>query len=334
MTSLVWTGLGLTLLAGMASGNCMLPMKFARRWQWENLWLVFTLVSLVAVPWCLALLLVNQLWSVYCTAGMAALTLPLLFGFGWGIAQILFGLSIARLGLALGYAVIIGLGSLGGTLVPLMFHHRSVIFSAKGALIFAGLVAMIAGIAISACAGSLREKDHNKARGGSYAAALILAVVCGLLAPMINYAFAFGQPVADRAIALGSTPVNAAYAVWPVALAGGLLPNLFYSFYLLGKNGTWGRFRETPLRDGSLALAMGLLWMGSIAIYGVASVYLGALGTSVGWGMFQIFMIITANSGGLLAGEWREAPRAARVQLYSGLGMLIVATLLLSAANR
>ena len=40
---------------------------------------------------------------------------------------------------------------------------------------------------------------------------------------------------------------------------------------------------------------MAVFWMGAVAIYGVASVYLGTLGTSVGWALFQIFMIMTAN---------------------------------------
>ena len=31
-------GIGLTLLAGLMSGNCMLPMKFNRYWKWENTW--------------------------------------------------------------------------------------------------------------------------------------------------------------------------------------------------------------------------------------------------------------------------------------------------------
>ena len=327
-------GLALTLLAGLGSGNCMLPLKFARRWKWENLWLVFSLVSLLIVPWALALLLVQRLWTVYSSLGLSSLALPFLLGAGWGIAQILFGLSIARLGLALGYAIIVGLGSLGGTLVPLLVNNRSVILTGKGALIILGLAVMIAGIALSARAGSERERGQARAAGAGYEVALGLAILCGLMAPMLNYAFAFGQGIAAHAVALGSPAVNAAYAVWPVALAGGLIPNLAYSFFLLSRDGSWALYGESSGHDGFLAVLMGLLWMGAFAIYGVASVYLGNLGTSVGWGLFQIFMIITANSGGLLAGEWKAVPRRARMKLYSGLGLLVWATLLLAAANR
>ena len=50
MTDVIWLGLGLMALAGIVGGNCMLPMKFARRWPWENMWLVFSLVALLVVP--------------------------------------------------------------------------------------------------------------------------------------------------------------------------------------------------------------------------------------------------------------------------------------------
>ena len=52
-------GIALTLLAGLMSGNCMLPLKFNRSWKWENTWLVFSVVSLIILPWALALGLVD-----------------------------------------------------------------------------------------------------------------------------------------------------------------------------------------------------------------------------------------------------------------------------------
>ena len=127
------------LLAGIMAGNCMLPMKFSRRWKWENTWLVFSLVSLVLLPWALALLLAGDVLAVYRGLTLAQWLLPFALGAGWGIAQVLFGLSIARLGLALGCAVIIGLGSLFGTLVPLFFKNREVLATGRGALILFGL---------------------------------------------------------------------------------------------------------------------------------------------------------------------------------------------------
>jgi L-rhamnose-H+ transport protein len=336
MTAATWFGLALTLLAGLLAGNCMLPMKFVRRWQWENTWLIFTLVSLVFCPWLLAIILVPGLGHVYASLPPREFAVPLLFGFGWGIAQALFGLSVVRLGLALSYAIIIGLGASLGTLIPLFFSHGEVVGTVKGALILSGVGVMIAGIVVASIAGRQRERAARAGETtrftGSYRLALLTAIVCGLAAPMINFAFAFGQSIADAAVRQGVPPERAAYAVWPVALTGGLLPNLGYSVYLLHTRRTWKHF-WFALPEGGLATLMGVFWMGSMAVYGVSSVHLGVLGTSVGWALFQIFMIMTANASGLLTGEWRGAPASAVRRLGIGLLLLAVATAIIAAGN-
>ena len=332
----MWLGLAMVLGAGLLSGNCMLPMKFVRRWAWENVWLVFTLISLVLIPWALGFMLVRDLAGVYASLPPDAYTVPVLFGAGWGIAQVLFGISIARLGLALGYAIIIGLGALGGTLVPLFIQNREVVGTSKGMAVLAGVAVMLVGIAISAVAGRDRErlqKSGSAAASGSYAVALSLAVLCGVMAPMINYSFAFGNHIAERAVQLGTSATDAGYAVWPLTLTGGLVPNLLYSLYLLRRNKTWSRF-SAGRSDVWLAVLMGVLWMGAVSIYGVASVYLGTLGTSAGWALFQIFMIMTANVSGMITGEWRGVPRRTVSVFWGGQALLAVATVLIALGNR
>src|ERR1700730_9150542 len=125
MTQSLPIGIALTLLAGLMSGNCMLPMKFNRNWKWENTWLVFSVAFLVFFPWALALGLVDHLFETYGTLSLLQLAVPLLFGAGWGIAQVLFGISVQRLGLGLAYAIIVGLDDLAGTVVSLFVQHRA-----------------------------------------------------------------------------------------------------------------------------------------------------------------------------------------------------------------
>jgi L-rhamnose-H+ transport protein len=330
----LWLGLLLTLIAGLCSGNCMLPMKFAKCWPWENIWLIFTVVSLLFLPWTLAFVLVHDVGSVYAALPASAFAAPFGFGAGWGIAQLLFGLSIARLGLALGYAIIVGLGALLGTLVPLFVKNREVLGTGRGALILSGVAIMLLGLAFSARAGKAREGSAARPAGGTYAAALGIAVLCGLMAPMLNYAFAFGQSIADEAVRQGASPQAAGYAIWPIALLGGLIPNAGYSFWMLSRNGTWKRYRGPWRPDVWFGCLMGVLWMAAFAIYGVSSVYLGPLGTSVGWALFQIFMIMTANLSGVLTGEWNGAPAPARRGMWTGLSLLAVATVVIACGNR
>jgi L-rhamnose-H+ transport protein len=318
------------------SGNCMLPMKFAWRWKWENVWLVFSIMSLLVLPWTLAFALVNRLLDVYRMVPVTVMYAPMVFGAGWGVAQILFGISVRRLGMGVGYAIIVGLGAVFGTLVPLFVGQRRFVPNARLVEILAGVAVMVLGIILTAWGGQVREHTGKKATEGlqqqSYLAAVLLAVLCGVMAPMLNYAFAFGQGLALTAVQLGNSPVAAAYAVWPVALLGGLIPNVAYSVYLLQKNRSWAAFVESG-SGGMWAVLMGILWVGAISLYGVAAVYLGPLGTSIGWGLLQIFMIMAATISGLLTAEWKNASRSAMILMSAGMAGLISATVLLSMGS-
>jgi L-rhamnose-H+ transport protein len=333
MTPRLWTGLTLTLAAGLLAGNCMLPMKFARRWPWEGVWFMFSIVSLAILPWALALTLVSHLFSVYASLPASAFVAPVLFGAGWGIAQILFGLSVARLGMALGYAIIVGLGALLGTLIPLLVKHADIAASERGTPLFAGIAVMILGVATVSWAGRKREgrdRSGENEANNSYTAALGLAILCGLLAPMLNYAFAFGEAIGNQAVLFGNSHEAASYAIWPVALLGGLVPNVGYAVFLLVRNKNWHSLGNSWNTDAWCGVAMGVLWMGAMAVYGLSSVYLGALGTSAGWALFQIFMIMTANGSGLLTAEWKGAPVAAKFGMAAGLALLCGATALIA----
>jgi L-rhamnose-H+ transport protein len=337
MTRSGFAGLGLTVVAGAMSGNCMLPAKFVGSWKWENVWLVFSLVSLVVLPWALALLLVVHLGAVYGALELSKFAAPVLFGAGWGVAQVLFGISVARLGLGVAYSIIVGLGAVLGTLVPLFVEQRASVSTGALPLLLGGVLLMVLGVALTAWGGHLREKsarsDEVRAPRRGYLASILLAVLCGVMAPMLNYSFAFGQGIAHKAVALGNSPMRAAYSVWPIALAGGFVPNLAYSVYLLARNRSVSAFRK-PIPDALFSSVMAALWMGAFALYGMSAVLLGPLGTSVGWGLFQIFMITTAIGSGVLTGEWKGSSGRARAYLGFGLGLLILATVLFTTGNR
>src|ERR1700737_1017141 len=180
------------MIAGLMSGNCMLPMKFTRSWKWENVWLIFSVVSLVILPWALAVVLVDHLLDIYRGLEMGRLAVPLLLGAGWGVAQILFGISVKRLGLGVAYAIIVGLGAVLGTLVPFFVQQRALANEHVLRLILTGVAIMVAGVFFTAWGGQIRERRSALVLRRDYPAAILLAVLCGILAPMLNYSFAFG----------------------------------------------------------------------------------------------------------------------------------------------
>jgi L-rhamnose-H+ transport protein len=325
-------GIALALLGGALVGNCMTPLKQIHSWPWECTWLVFSFTSLLFVPCLLALIFVPGWPGVYASVDLSPLLPPFLFGFGWGIAQVLFGISVVRLGMALAFTIVVGLGTVFGTLIPFAAGHEGEASRGSSILLMAGCGLMIAGVAASGYAGRLREITQPHVHSG-YLAGLVVAIISGLMSSMLNLALAFGKPVAEAFIRRGAASSTAAFAIWPVALAGGFIPNALYAAFLLGRNRSWKKF-EISWKDSFWSTVMGLLWIGAVAIYGVATRLLGHLGDSAGWAIYQITMVLTANVAGVLAGEWRAASLRASVVLSAGILVLILATVTVASSTR
>jgi L-rhamnose-H+ transport protein len=335
MSGTLLSGLLLALASGVASGNAMLPLRFKRCWRWENIWLVFSSVALIAIPWALALCLLKGPWETYRSLEWRAILVPALLGAGWGFSHVLYGLTITRLGLALGSSIVMGLVAALGTVVPWIALRPAGIRSPNGLLLAGGVLLAAAGIITVGRAGVLRERstpDRKRPHKHDFRVSLAFAIVCGLLSPMFNYAFAFGQAIQLAAVRAGNSPLLAGYAVWPVALMGGFLPNLAVCLYLLRRNRTWKSF-AAPSPDAVLTLTMVALWSGSFALYGMSAALLGPLGTSAGWGITQGFCILAANISGILAGEWKNTPAGTRRMVWVGIAFLACGIALLSASN-
>ena len=203
----------------------MVPLEYLRRWRWENAWIVFSLVALIVLPWTLAFLRVPNLLAVYSSVRISDFAVPFLFGAGWGVAQVLFGLAVLRVGMALSFATTIGLGAALGTLVPILLRHPAVLKSARGEILLLGVLLMVAGVIVCSWAGRRREREKRSEPSAvgerSYMIGIFMAAAAGLLAPMLNYSLAFGDVFLLAALRHHAARPDAPYAVWPIALAGG-----------------------------------------------------------------------------------------------------------------
>jgi L-rhamnose-H+ transport protein len=91
-------GFVIVVFSGMMTASFAAPMKLSRRWRWENLWLVYSTLALLLIPTALVVWSIPHPFMFYTWLSPRLLFMPLLFGCGWGIAQVTFGLSIARTG--------------------------------------------------------------------------------------------------------------------------------------------------------------------------------------------------------------------------------------------
>src|SRR5678809_1017946 len=113
-------GFLLVLLAALLQGTFVLPMTMVRRWSWEHTWATFSLLGMFLFNWIITLLLVPNIFAVYSASPAHDLVVLGLFGMGWGVGAVLFGLGMERLGMALGYPIIMGLIASLGALIPLL----------------------------------------------------------------------------------------------------------------------------------------------------------------------------------------------------------------------
>src|SRR5579863_8907302 len=111
------SGFVIIVLGGLLQGSVLTPMKYLPKWPWENIWLVYATFAYLLMPWGFALLTVPHLTNVLSATPNVALLRTLAFGFLWGLAVVTFGLGCELLGLALGYAIILGLGTSFGSMV-------------------------------------------------------------------------------------------------------------------------------------------------------------------------------------------------------------------------
>jgi L-rhamnose-H+ transport protein len=83
-----------------------------------------------------------------------------------------------------------------------------------------------------------------------------------------------------------------------------------------------------------LSILMGLLWGGSIFLYGAATPRLGDIGPSIGWPLSLAVGLLVANLMGVLLGAWRKAARLAIRNMRFGIAMLIAAIVICAASAR
>jgi L-rhamnose-H+ transport protein len=323
-------GLLWLLAAGSMQGAFPLPMKFAGKWKWEHLWGWYSLLAFLVLPFITAWLTVPHLARVYANAAPRTVWSIVAFGVLWGVGSVLYGLGIDALGMALGFSIMTALTTALGALVPLAVLTPDLLWGRNGLLIMAGNIVTIGGVAICAYAGDGRDRQLAQTvptailgPRRTFSTALIICIVAGVLSAMFNFGYAFGEPVAKSAIALGAGHDDALNAVWLVMLPAGGLINLAYCAHLLRKNRSAGLLAKGGWGEWSGGAVMALLWTGSVIVYGWGANALGRLGPTLGWSLWNAILIATTVVCGLATGEWHGV-RGRPVQwLVAGIAVLI-----------
>ena len=335
-------GVVLSLIAGIINGSFAAPTKYSRLWKWENIWAVWAIVALFILPWTFGFLTIPDLFSVYADAELRPLLLLVGFGIGNGLAQICFGLGLAAIGLSLGFAIAIGISTALGSLGPLVILHPELIPTAKGMTIIGGVILILVGIVVCAVAGRMKEAalqpagvSQQSSSGGGSGKKFIYSILAGILSPTTNFALAFGGPLLAHAADHGAKEMFKANVLWPPFLAATLVPYLAYCAFLWRKNGSFKLYSLPGTGHyWVLGLVMGLLWTGSLYMFGASATYMSTMGPILGWPLFMSIIIITSNVWGFATGEWKGAGSKPVSFMLGGIVFLILGFCTLALASR
>lgn len=329
-------GFALLFLAGGMNGSFTLPMKFTRKWAWENTWAIWTVFALFVFPPLLAYGTVPGLNNAYAQAGSRVVAIVAGCGAGWGIAQALFGLAVDAIGIALTFSIVLGISAAVGSLIPLVEFHAEKVASPAGLTVISGVALVLIGVGVCAVAGRKREAALGTAIGRpSMAKGLLFCILSGLGAALVNLGLAFGGPILEAAQRNGAEKLWSPNAAFLPLMAAGGVPNLVYCLYLMRKNHTAGRFREAGSASyWFLAAIMALFWFGSTILYGASTTTLGQLGTVLAWPLFMSLIVITATIWGAITGEWKNAGMRPKAAMAGGVAILIVAIFVLGLSSR
>ncbi|HEY7354560.1 MAG TPA: L-rhamnose/proton symporter RhaT [Terriglobales bacterium] len=333
----------LALGAGVLNGSFATPTRFMDRWRWENVWALWALLAMLVLPWIVAVATVPHLLACYQGAEVhRALLLVIVFGAGYGIAAICFGLGVDAIGISLNFAIALGTATAVGSAIPLIWFHSETIFTRQGFAIEGGIALVVLGIALCGVAGRAKERDQAKQTQGenrpastSFAKGLAFAIVAGAGSALQNFGIAFGAPLLHRAAELGASQSYQANVIWAPLLTATFIPYLIFCARLWKRNHTWNFFfAPKTAHYWVFGVIMGGLWFSSIVIYGAVAVRMADLGPVLGWPLFMSAIILTSNIWGLGLGEWKAASRGSLTTMFAGLAGLIFGFCTLAWSSR
>ena len=347
MNSFVLLGIVFVVLAGLCMGTSVWPMKRMKRLQFEHYWFVAMLTGLVILPWTFILIRIPNLFAAYAQVGWEPIIKANLFALGWGVANVLFGLCVVRIGAALAGAILTGLGIIAGTTLPMimkgtgLFENAPDLMSTSGMVMIVGLGVMLLGVLFASLAGFGRAKILSKSSSvpasqghqGSFAIGLLMAVIAGLTSAGIALCFVYGQaPIVEAMEAQGADTMSANVAVWAAALMGGALVNILFPAWIMTKKKNWGELLKNP-GEVLLATVIGIQFIVAVTLMGRGMLLLGVFGASVGFAIQQITQVMGNQAVGFLSGEWKNVYGIPRRMMYVALSILAVAVLIVAFSN-
>lgn len=340
-------GIFLIGVGAFLSGSFAIPFGNIKSWKWETYWMIFSTGAYIIFPLLACLIFAPNFVSIIREATTKTLAYVFILGAVYGIGNLSFGLALRYLGLSLGYALSLGLMLAIGTLIPPLLDGRLKMMMdvSGGLLLIAGVLVACAGIALSAWAGILKDKNLSKEQKqetvGEFdlTKGILAALLVGITGSAMSLGFEQGIPISDIAARKGVDPLYTMMPVLVVLFAGTFITTIIWCILVLGlKNNSLPDYFNNKLGTKTLignygfALLAGLLWFGQLIVYGMGKSKMGPF-TFTSWGILMALTIAFATIWGLLRKEWKGAPAKVYILMVLSLSIIITASFMIGISG-
>ena len=304
-------GTVIILAAGILSGIFVIPTVGVRDWDWEQIWMVYSISAFLLLPLCVTTVLFPNIFRQVLQPQRELAARVGAYGVLFGIGCVLFGVTWSRLGIAVANALVSGINILVGSIGPVVVG--AVALDRRGwSRLIVGIVPLMIGLLLSAIACIARDRARTTEPGAVLSQSLLgigFALASGTLSAMLNVGFSVGTPLQAKASSLGYPPHISTLAIWVPALAGGFVANFAYPAFLVQRRRKWGTLVGLPNSPElwSRSLMMGVLWSAAIFAYGYGAWIMGPGGTTYGWAIISGAGILGSLLLGGLMGEWKDS---------------------------
>jgi L-rhamnose-H+ transport protein len=249
-------------IGGFASATNFIPFRGIKRWSWEIYWLIQGIAAWLIAPTLIASIFVPNLFGILRTAYAtqpSAIYYALFWGVLWGVGGLTFGLAIRYLGIALGYAIALGLCTAFGTLIPPIYDGsiKVIIHETSGQIILGGVLVCLIAVVVNGMAGLSKENEitpEEKAEAGetdyNFGKGIAVAIFAGIMSSFFAFGLKAGAPIGAIAkqelLAAGKLDLWQNLPILIVVLWGGFVTNFVWSAILIIKNGTARQFIGEP----------------------------------------------------------------------------------------
>lgn len=310
----------LAILSGIFFGSWSVLLMKAKDHKFENFFFVLVAVTLASVAISTLVLGGPGIFGQIGAADLKSLVWGLGGGACWGLAMLSFGYALTLVGLALSYAIILGLAMFLGTSVSmfLMAGLPAGVDSMARIYAMVGVLVALIGTVLSSHAGYLKSKAASgSGQRRNFGRGIIICILSGFLSSFF---------------ALGYAGAHEQLSTWPsifLLVLGFSLVQLLVLGVRMTRGASWRAYKN--FRPNIIYPAAGGLIFGLAVVFHFASA--DRVGVALAYPLMMGIQIFIGNLWSFLVfKEWEGVPKNARALQILALAVLVMASVLIGGS--